>query len=144
MKHGIFQKQVKEQLESQAAFVINITGHRMQKNGLPDLDITHRKWKGRIEIKVGKDPARPLQRIQAVKFELRGVPVYVLRCVETCVETPRNKGDDHWLMGEHLFIYTLENFEDEVNVKFSDLSSLLQILIDLELDKEKQRNANKI
>jgi len=125
MKHGKFQKQVKGQLESQAAFVISITGHRTQKNGLPDLDISHKNWKGRIEIKVGKDPCRPLQRIQAAKFELRGVPVYVLRCVER----------DDYAGREWKPILTLENFEGKIIKTFDDLKELLSILIDLELDK---------
>lgn len=135
MKHGEFQKQVKEQLESQAAFVISISGHRMQKNGLPDLDITHRKWKGRIEIKIEKDPVRPLQRIQAAKLELRGVPVYVLRCKEYTYCHSMYATEQRF--GIKDCGLTLENFQGEVIETINDLSSLLGVLVSREEFKER-------
>lgn len=130
MKHGKFQKQVKDQLESQAAFVISLSGHRMQKNGLPDLDISHTRWKGRIEIKTEKDPCRPLQRIQAAKFELREVPCYVLRCAKY---NPDAMHGIYWTIKD--FCYSLENFDGKVIKWFDNLHSLLDILCDLELNK---------
>lgn len=126
MKHGKFQKQVKEQLESRAAFVISVSGHRMQISGLPDLLIIHRRWKGWIEIKVEKDPTRTLQRIQAAKIELRGMPIYVLRCVENYKDVSKS-----W----KAYCYTLENFEGKVIEKFDDLRSLLDVLVELENER---------
>ena len=128
MKESKFQKQIKKQLESQAAFVINVHGHGMQMRGLPDLQIIHRKWKGWLELKVEKNEASVLQRMVAAKIELRGAPIYVLRCVE------RNK-HDMTLDFKIQFIYTLENFQGEIIEEINDLNLLLGVLIKLELDK---------
>lgn len=126
MKERDFQKKVKKQLESQAAFVINVHGHRMQISGLPDLQIIHKDWKGWLELKVEKGEASEIQRIQAAKIELRGMPVYVLRCKE------ENDVSHFGPQGLH---YRLENFQGEIIEVIRDLSSLLDVLKKLELDK---------
>ncbi len=129
MKENKFQTKVVKQLKNQAAFIVNVHGHRMQKSGLPDLLIVHKDWKGWLELKTGKstikkNQASAIQRIQAAKIELRNMPVYVLRCVER----------DEGIYGIYCD-YMLENFQQEVVETFSDLSSLLGILIKLELNK---------
>lgn len=123
MKENKFQKKVKKQLESQAAYVVNVHGHVMQISGLPDLLIIHRDWKGWLELKVEKGKASAIQRIQAAKIELRGMPIYVLRCVEV----------DNDIF--HGYDYYIENFQGGVIEEIADLSSLLGVLIKLELDK---------
>lgn len=135
MKENKFQKRIKKQLESQAAFVINVHGHRMQISGLPDLQVIHKDWKGWLELKVEKGVASELQRIQAAKFELRGVPVYVLRCIER----------DSWNFENPRFGYLLENFQGEVIEEIDNLSSLLGVLIELSKPNEdKQLIGNEI
>jgi len=130
MKENKFQNQVKKQLESQAAFIINIHGHRMQKSGLPDLQVLHTRWDGFLELKCEKREASTLQRIVAAKIELRGTPVYVLRCVEKCV------GDVYEVYPE----YTLENFEGKVIKTFHNLRKLLDILVELSKPIKKEKD----
>ena len=119
-----FQRKVIDQLESQAAFVMNFHGHRMQKSGWPDLEVLHRRWSGFLELKCEKYEASALQRIVAAKIELRFTPVYVLRCVE------RDKYD-MVLDFKIQYIYTLENFEGYVIKEFYDLRELLDVLVEL-------------
>ena len=127
MKENKFQKQVKKQLENQGAFIINVHGHGMQVSGLPDLQIIHQRWRGWLELKTEKGKASAIQRIIAAKFELRRVPVYVLRCVETHSGALFTYSEDKK--------YTLENFQGDVIKTFDDLKELLSILIKLKLDK---------
>lgn len=132
MKENKFQKDVKKQLKSQAAFVINVHGHLMQKAGLPDLLIIHKDWKGWLELKTGaaelkKNQASPIQRIQAAKIELRNMPVYVLRCVEVSSGAEFTYSKD--------VKYTLENFQEQVMQTFYELKELLGVLMDLDLYK---------
>jgi len=124
-KNG-FQSKVIKQLEKQTAFVMNFHGHRMQKSGWPDLQVIHRRWKGFLELKCEKYEASILQRSVAAKIELRRTPVYVLRCVEL------DGGGVYSWCG---YKYTLENFQGEVIKTFDELRSLLDILVELELNK---------
>jgi len=130
MKENQFQKKVTKQLEKQAAFIINLHGHLMQKSGLPDLQILHTRWDGFLELKVGKNKASVLQRVIAAKIELRGTPVYVLRCVEV---DAANLG----INGAYgiYYDYTIENFEGKIIETFDDLNSLLDILVELKTPK---------
>lgn len=132
MKENKFQKQVKKQLENQGAFIINVHGHRLQIAGLPDLQVIHRKWKGWLELKVEKNEASALQRVQAAKIELRGMPVYVLRCVDLRFTCGNPLGIDYG------FEYTLENFQGDVITEINDLNSLLGVLIKLEEEKQNE------
>lgn len=132
MKENKFQSKVKKQLESQAAFIINVHGHGMQMRGLPDLFVIHRDWKGFLELKVEKGKCSAIQRVVAAKIELRMMPIYVLRCVERSEEQPEYEG---CLIGINFYQYTLENFEGKIIKTFDDLSSLLKILIGLKDEK---------
>jgi len=102
----------------------------MQKSGLPDLEIIHRRWTGFLELKCEKRKATVLQRNVAKKIKLRGTPAFVLRCVERSVETPQG---NRWLIGENLYTYTIENFEKDIYVikTFNNLCLLLDILVEL-------------
>lgn len=126
MKENKFQKSVKKYFENKGAFVINHHGHAMQRSGLPDLQIIHLRWKGWLELKVEKNKASTLQRVVAAKIGLRGMPVYVLRCVETegCYY--------HESLAQKLMIYTLEDFEGGIITEINDLNCLLNTLIGLD------------
>lgn len=124
MKERGFQQQVKKQLQKQAAFIINIHGHGMQIRGLPDLFIIHRKWKGFLELKVGKNKCTVIQRIVAAKIELKNMPIYVLRCVE---QEGFCGGNNYGIY----YVYTLENFQNEVIKTFWDIKLLLGFLIEI-------------
>ena len=129
MKESKFQKQVKKQLENQGAFVINLHGHMMQRAGLPDLFVLHRKWDGFLELKVEQNKTSAVQRIVAAKIELRGMPIYVLRCREMNL-TDIGLNDE--IIG---YKYTLENFEGKNISQFDDLSELLSRLVELSKPK---------
>jgi len=133
-----FQSKVIEQLESQAAFVINIHGHMMQKAGLPDLQVIHRRWDGFLELKVGpqrlkKNQPSDIQYDIAAKIKARGMPVYVLRCVE--VEGFCGGGSKYGIWCQ----YMLENFEGKVIKRIDDLRSLLDVLVKLNETKERMK-----
>lgn len=123
MRENKFQKYVIEQLESQAAFVMNFHGHGMQRAGWPDLEVLHTRWDGFLELKCEKYKASALQRVTAAKIELRGTPCYVLRCVETHMDANFTYSEDTE--------YTLENFQGDVIKTFYDLRKLLDILVGL-------------
>ena len=135
MKENKFSKDVVKQLKSQAAFDMNFHGHRMQKSGWPDLQVIHRKWKGFLELKCEKYEASSLQRIIAAKIELRGVPIYVLRCVEV------DPTGGHWDIGHPKYEFFLENFQGNVIKPFCDLGSLLDVLVGLKNEKEKNNES---
>ncbi|KKN75689.1 hypothetical protein LCGC14_0377920 [marine sediment metagenome] len=120
VKENKFQTKLKKILESQCAFIINQHGHMMQRSGIPDLQIIHRRWHGFLELKVGKNKPSDIQKSVAAAIELRGVPVYVLRCVERPI--------DSGLCGYNL---TLEDFEGKVIRRCFRLDSLLNILAGL-------------
>jgi len=125
MKENRFQQLVKKQLESQGAFIINYHGHLMQRSGLPDLQILHRKFNGFLELKVGKNKCSVLQRIVAAKIILRRTPCYVLRCVEHDINGYGK------LFKNKRIVYQLENFEGKVIKSFCELKDLLSHLISL-------------
>jgi len=131
MKENKFQTQVKKQLENQGAFVINLHGHMMQRSGLPDLFILHMKWDGFLELKVEENKASILQRTVAAKIELRGTPIYVLRCVE--LDEYGWGKFDKWY--DKRTKYILENFQNEIIKEFYDLKELLSHLVELNKTK---------
>lgn len=128
MKENKFQTKLKKILESQCAFVINLHGHSLQRSGLPDLEIIHRRWHGFLELKCGKNKASDIQKSVAAAIELRGVPVYVLRCVDwpknTCNGSAAYYSDEHY--------YYLEDFEGKVVANVGGLDGLLDILAGLD------------
>lgn len=77
----IFSNRLCKVLESQCAFIINQHGHLFQRSGIPDLQVIHTRWKGFLELKMNKNKPSDIQKSVAAAIELRGVPVYVLRCV---------------------------------------------------------------
>lgn len=121
MRENKFQKLVKKELEKKAAFIINLHGHLMQRSGLPDLEVIHSKWHGFLELKVEDNKASDIQRSVAARIAKRGVPIYVLRCVEI------GMGD---IYGGY-FKYILEDFDGNFIEQFFNLNELLNILIRL-------------
>lgn len=82
MKENKFQKKVVEALIAKTAWILNVHGHRMQKSGVPDLQVVHRRWCGYLELKVGKNKCSPIQKQVIKKIKDRGFPVFVLRYIE--------------------------------------------------------------
>ena len=115
----IFSNRLCKVLESQCAWILNVHGHLLQKSGVPDLQIIHRRWKGFLELKMNKNGASDLQKSVSADIELRGVPCYVFRCVsfDGCKSC-------HW----DEYVYTLEDFEGNVVAKIDQLGELLDVL----------------
>ncbi len=126
MRETKFQKAVKEQLESQGAWILNIHGHAMQKAGIPDLHVVHRKWSGYLELKCEKREATELQKEIGRKIIARWYPCYVLRCVETTSGANFTYSEDTSYTS-----YTIEEFNGEIILEFADLRELLDHLIEL-------------
>jgi hypothetical protein len=59
VKESAFQNKLKNACKDQGAWVFNIWGSIMQKSGVPDLYISHPKFRGWVELKVGT--GRPSQ-----------------------------------------------------------------------------------
>ncbi len=125
MKENKFQTKLKKVLESQCAFVINFHGHSLQRSGLPDLEVIHKRWVGFLELKMNKNGASPLQKSVAAAIELRGTPVYVFRCVEHRVTGMYTSVIDPPL------VYTIEDFEGNIIADVDKLKGLLDILAGL-------------
>lgn len=126
MKESRFQKKVIGILTKQAAFIINMHGHLMQRPGIPDLFVVHRDWTGFLELKVGpgrfkKNRPSDIQKSVAKKINARRVPCYVLRCVDIDTE-----------ICDLYCNYNIETFDGKLIRKFPDLATLLEILIALE------------
>ncbi len=113
-------------LESQCAFIINQHGHLFQKSGVPDLQVIHRRWHGFLELKMNKNKPSPIQKSVAAAIELRGVPVYVFRCVEHRVEGMYTSIIDPPL------VYTIEDFKGNIIADVGNLDGLLDILVGLD------------
>lgn len=79
MKENQFQAKIVKMLKDKGCFIFNIHGERMQKKGVPDLLVIGLKWKGFLELKVGKNQCTEIQKKQIEEIEKRGFPVYVLR-----------------------------------------------------------------
>ncbi len=122
MKENKFQTKLKKVLESQCAFVINFHGHSLQRNGLPDLEVIHKRWVGFLELKCGKNKPSDLQKSVSAAIELRGVPVFIFRCVEE-LGGAAERGS--------FYIHTLEDFEGTVVARVKYLDELLDILAGL-------------
>jgi hypothetical protein len=70
---------VKKELENCGAWVFNVHGHAMQRAGVPDLYVAHRKFHGWLELKVDNNSCSTLQKIVLRDLNARGVAAYVLR-----------------------------------------------------------------
>lgn len=79
MKENQFQAKIVKMLKDKGCFIFNIHGERMQKKGIPDLLVIGLKWKGFLELKVGKNQCTEIQKKQMEEIEKRDFPVYVLR-----------------------------------------------------------------
>ena len=117
-----FSDQLCKVLKSKCAWILNVHGHMLQKSGVPDLQVIHRRWHGFLELKMNKNGASPKQKSVAAAIELRNVPVFVFRCVAF-----DNCAGGHWDEYE----YVLEDFEKHVVTKVRGLDSLLDILAGL-------------
>jgi hypothetical protein len=95
----------------------------LQRSGVPDLEVIHRRWLGFLELKMNKNGASPKQKSVAAAIELRNVPVFVFRCVAF-----DNCAGGHWDKYE----YILEDFERHVVTKVARLDGLLDILAGLD------------
>ena len=118
----IFANQLCKVLKSRCAWILNFHGHLMQRSGVPDLQVIHRRWHGFLELKMNKNGASPKQKSVAAAIELRNVPVFVFRCVAF-----DNCAGGHWDEYE----YVLEDFEKHVVARVNRLDELLDILVDL-------------
>lgn len=125
----IFSNRLCKVLESQCAFIINVHGHMMQKAGISDLQVIHRRWKGFLELKMNKNKPSDLQVKFAKKVITRGVPCYVFRCVETLTYGGA-KSSDPWTYPD--YIYQLEDFYGKIIAKVNRLNRLIDILAELE------------
>ncbi len=119
----IFSDQLCKVLESQCAWILNVHGHSMQRSGVPDLQVIHRRWHGFLELKMNKNKPSAKQESVAAAIELRNVPVFVFRCV-----APDNCSKRLWDEYE----YTLEDFEGRIVARINGLDKLLDILADLD------------
>ena len=126
MHENKFQKKVIDALKKRPVFIINLHGHLMQRAGLPDLKIIHSQWHGFLELKVGVNKPNAIQKAVAKKIAARGVPVYILRCVE----------EDYSGLGDTYCKYTLEDFKGKVIKYILDLNDLLNTLIRLKKGKD--------
>jgi hypothetical protein len=78
-REAIFQRRIKEALESAGAFVFNCHGSQMQRSGMPDLWVQHQIWCGWIELKTENTALEPIQEITIEKIRRRGGSAQVWR-----------------------------------------------------------------
>ena len=121
LREGKFCKRLKDVLENQCAWVFNIHGHGMQKSGVPDLHIVHRRWAGYLELKAEKNKPSQLQRRQGHLLRERHYPCWVFRCVDTVLD---GYGPPCWR-------YTLEDFEGNAVATVPNLEGLIDVLVEL-------------
>ena len=121
MKENQFQKDLIDQLYSQGAWVFNIHGHSMQKPGVPDLLVVHRRWSGFIELKVEVNETSDKQKDVAKDLIKRYFPTFVIRCA-------MGMGP-----GRHVDVWdpvglTIEDFNGEVLCRPAGLDKVLDCL----------------
>lgn len=78
MREGLLQHKLVRILKDQGCWVFNVHGGAMQASGIPDLYISHKHWKGFLELKV-LAPVQPNQRIAIQEIRKTGTPAYVLK-----------------------------------------------------------------
>ena len=66
-------------LERMNALVFSVVGNRMQRPGLPDRYVAHRRWQGWLEFKASRGKLTEAQRITLRELNSRGVNTYVVR-----------------------------------------------------------------
>lgn len=79
MKESGFQKLLKQQLESVGAVVLNFHGHEMQRPGIPDLYVSHRRFKMWLELKTEKGRLSGAQRQLLRQLDDRGELAFCAR-----------------------------------------------------------------
>ena len=109
MKENVFQKALIEKLYSQGAWTFNVHGHKMQKSGVADVLVVHRRWAGFIELKTEDNKTSAKQKSVALNLIKRFFPTYVVRC-----------------RGTNLL--TIENFHGEVLCRPAGLDKVLDCL----------------
>lgn len=126
MKETTFSKKVVKALEDKCAFIINVHGHLMQRRGIPDLEVIHRKWHGFLELKVDKNTASDVQKKVAKKIALRDVPVWILRCTDIDISKLNLA---KW---NKMYKITLEDFNGKLIAKVNRLDMLIDVLVDID------------
>ena len=121
MLEGDFQKQLTDKLYSQGAWTFKIHGHKMQKSGVADILILHRRFNGFLELKVDKKKPSTIQQDVDKDVRKRYFPSFVGRCVQMY---PNVRGEP-WDASHHI---TIENFEGDVLVRPAGLNKVLDCL----------------
>ena len=121
MKESVFQKELIDKLYSQGAWLFNIHGHAMQKAGVADLLVVHRRWTGFLELKTEDNTASKKQIDVDKDLQKRYFPSFVVRCA-------RGMGP-----GRHVDVWdnvalTIENFQGEVLCRPAGLNMVLDNL----------------
>lgn len=79
MNETDFKNRIKSMIQDCGLGFFKVHGSRMQTCGWPDVYLFSRIWTGWLELKVGKNPADPLQRVQIRNLRMQHVPAFVLR-----------------------------------------------------------------
>ena len=123
MLESDFQKKLIEKLYSQGAWTFNIHGHKMQKSGVADILILHRRFNGFLELKVDKKKPSYIKKDVDKDVRKRYFPSFVARCVQL---VPDERQLAHLWDGNHRI--TIENFEGEVLCRPAGLDKVLDCL----------------
>lgn len=119
MKENKFQKYLIDKLYSQGAWCFNVHGHSMQKTGVADVLVVHRRWAGFLELKVGDNKTSDKQKDIAKDLIKRYFPTFVIRCRELDIT------GGNW---EGRCIITIENFQGGVLCRPAGLDKVLDCL----------------
>ena len=122
LRESKFCKRLTSVLYGQCAFTFKIHGHSMQRAGIPDLHIVHRRWAGYLELKVQDNKTSSVQKKVGNEIRDRNYPCYVFRCID--VKFNSRGTATSWL-------YVLEDFDGVAITSVPNLEQLLDILVEL-------------
>ena len=122
LREGKFCKRLKDILENQCAWVFNVHGHGMQKAGVPDLHIIHRKWAGYLELKAEKNKPTGLQKKIGNQIRARNYPCFVFRSVDVRLDHQGNAIS---------WNYFIEDFDGNVIATVANLTKTIDMLVEL-------------
>ena len=121
MKENDFQKKLIDQLFSQGAWTFNVHGHSMQKSGVADVLIIHRRFAGFVELKTGDYKASDKQKDVDKDIRKRYFPSFVVRCVKLY----EARHGESWDQNHKIII---ENFQGDGLVRVAGLNKVLDCL----------------
>lgn len=124
IREAEFTRRMRSALETRGAFVAKIHGHAMQRAGLPDFYVSHPRWRGWLELKVGDGKLSTLQLATMMALVKSGDRALCLTtrglAVSASARVTGAKGLHKKLIADTEFLSVAERDVEPINSFFRD------------------------